>query len=540
MLLTRRNLGQGMLAGLLTISLQATFAPSATVAQEQPRRGGTLVYALGGDPPHLNIAITSDLNAQQVATQIFSQVLRVDKDANVTGDLAESWTMSPDGLAYTFKIRSNVKWHDGRPLTAEDVRWALTEINMKYNPTASTSFAAVDKMEAPDTTTLIIRMKQPFPAFIPWSFVNQWIYPKHIYEGTDPRQNERNHRNPIGSGPFLFKEWVRGSHVIMERNPNYYKKDLPYLDRVVARFIPDHGSRVLALETGEIDYISIYGLPPSAAQGLSKKSDVSVVTHRTRVNYGGIMAHMNLRNQYLQSKQVRQAIYTAINRDVLVERAAAGLAERASSPVSSLHKPWFNPEVAKKYAYDPKKAEALLDSAGFKRGAAGKRFSVRISYARTDQGGALHSAAEIMREQLRDVGIELVLDPKDYAVWMEGAHLKWDFDMSMGSYQTGPDPAIAVSRLYITKNIQKLMGRNLMGYSSAKVDEIFDAAEGELDLQKRIVMYHQVQEILTEDVPALWLWDRVSTLAHRNRVKGEIFGGAHLENIEAAWVVDGK
>ena len=106
----------------------------------------------------------------------------------------------------------------------------------------------------------------------------------------------------------------------------------------------------------------------------------------------------------------------------------------------------------------------MLDQAGFKRGADGKRFSIRISYARTGEGGALQSAAEIMREQLRDVGIDLVLEPKDYAVWMEGAHLKWDFDLSMGSYQTGPDPAIAVSRLYITRNIQKLMGRNLMGY----------------------------------------------------------------------------
>ena len=202
---------------------------------------------------------------------------------------------------------------------------------------------------------------------------------------------------------------------------------------------------MLALETGEIDYISIYGLPPSAVPGLSKKSDVSVVTHRTRVNYGGIMAHMNLRNQYLQSKEVRQAIYYAIDRDAARRTRRGGLgrtrrrarSRRSTSPGSIRRSP-------RSYPYDPKKAEALLDQAGFKRGADGKRFSVRISYARTDQGGALHSAAEIMREQLRDVGIDLVLEPKDYAVWMEGAHLKWDFDMSMGSYQTGPDPAIAV------------------------------------------------------------------------------------------------
>lgn len=538
--LTRRNIGHGVLTSVLALGMHGAILTAPASAQEQPRKGGTLVYALGGDPAHLNVAITTDLNAQQVATHIFSQVLRVDKDAKVTGDLAESWTMAPDGLTYTFKIRDNVKWHDGKKLTAEDVRWALSEINMKLNPVASTGFAAVDKIEAPDDTTMVVRMKRPFPAFVPWSFVNQWIYPKHIYEGTDPRKNERNFRNPVGTGPFVFKEWVRGSHVIMERNPDYYRKDMPYLDRVVARFIPDHGARVLALETGEVDYVSIYGLPPSAVAALRKKDDITVFTHKYRVNYGGIMAHMNLRNDYLKSKEVRQAINMAIDRKVLVERAVAGLAEPASSPVSSLHQPWFNPAVANKYPHDTKKANELLDKAGFKRGADGKRFPIRISYARADQGGALHSAAEIMREQLREVGIELVLEPKDYAVWMEGAHLKWDFDLSMGSYQTGPDPAVAVSRLYITRNIQKMMGRNLMGYSNPKVDALFDAGEVQLDEKKRVAIYHEVQDILTDDVPVLWLWDRLSTLAHRNRVKGEIFGGSHLENFQSVWVTDGK
>jgi peptide/nickel transport system substrate-binding protein len=110
----------------------------------------------------------------------------------------------------------------------------------------------------------------------------------------------------------------------------------------------------------------------------------------------------------------------------------------------------------------------------------------------------------------------------------------------MGSYQTGPDPAIAVSRLYITKNIQKLMGRNLMGYSNPKVDELFDNGEREIDQAKRIKDYFDVQAILAEDVPALWLWDRISTMAYRTRVKGPIVGGAHLENFAGVWVTDGK
>jgi peptide/nickel transport system substrate-binding protein len=526
---------------LVALALGVGLAgPFAATAQEMPKTGGTLIYALGGDPAHLNIAITTDLNAQQTATQLFSQLVRTDTKGNVSGDLAESWDMSPDGLTYTFKIRKNVKWHDGKPLTAEDVRYALAEINMKYNPVASTGFAAVDKFEAPDDYTLVVRMKHPFPAFFPWSLTNQWIYPKHLYQGTDPRQNEHNYKNPVGTGPFILKEWVRGSHMVMERNPNYYMKGKPYLDRVVAKFIPDATARVLALESGEVDYVSIFGLPPSAVPDLKKNKDITVFVHRNRVNYGGIMAHINVRNPPLNSREVRQALSYAIDRKIIVERAVGGLAEPASSPISSFHEPWFNPAVANRYPHDPKKAEALLDQAGYKRGPDGKRFSLRITYARTDQGGALQAAAELMREQLRAVGIELVLEPKDYASWMEGAHLKWDFDLSMGSYQTGPDPAIAVARLYITKNIQKLMGRNLMGYSNPKVDELFENGEREIDLQKRIKIYHDVQEVLSEDVPALWLWDRLSTLAYRNRVKGPIVGGNHLENFESVWVADGK
>jgi peptide/nickel transport system substrate-binding protein len=524
--------------GMVATMLVAAWLPAS--GQETPKKGGTLIYALTNEPPHLNIAITTDLNAQQSATNIFSQLIRVEKDGTLTGDLAESWDAAPDGMSYTFRIRRNIQWHDGKPLKAEDIRWALTEINMKYNPIASTGFAAVDRIEAPDEHTLVVRMNQPFPAFLPWSLVNQWIYPKHVYEGTDPRQNERNFKNPVGSGPFVFKEWVRGSHILMERNPNYYKKDQPYLDRVVAKFIPNANARVLALESGEIDYVSIFGLPASAVASLEKMKDIVVVTHRTRVNYGGIMAHINVREKPLSVKEVRQALSYAIDRKLLVERAVAGLAEPASGPISSLHEPWFNPAVAARYPFDPKKAETLLDQAGFKRGADGKRFSIRLTYARADQGGALHAAAELMREQLRDIGVDLVLEPKDYSVWMQSAHLKWDFDLSMGSYQTGPDPAVAVARLYITKNIEKLMGRNLMGYSNPKVDELFEAGEREIDLKKRVQIYHDVQTLLVEDVPALWLWDRISTFAQRARVKGAIVGGAHLENFESVWVADGK
>lgn len=529
----KKSAGVVLLAGLIA-------AIAVPALAQTPKKGGTVVYALTADPPHLNAALTNDLNAQQTATQIFSQLIRVDKEGKVNGDLAESWTMTPDGMSYTFKIRKGVKWHDGKPLTADDVRWALTEITMKYNPNASTSFGAVASIEAPDETTLLVKMKQPFPAFMPWSLVNQWIYPRHIYEGTDPRQNERNYKNPVGSGPFVFKEWVRGSHITFERNPNYYIPGEPYVDRVVARFIPDAGARVIALESGEVDYLNIYGLPTSAIADLRKNKDITIVEHYARVNYGAIQAHFNLRNPNLAKKEVRQALSYAIDRKLLLERAFGGIGAVGVGPISSYQKDFFNPAIANRYTFDAQKAEELLQKAGIPKGADGKRFPLRITYARAGEGGGLQATAEIMREELRPLGIDLILEPKDYAVWMESAHLKWDFDISMGSYQTGPDPAVAVSRLYITKNIQKLMGRNLMGYSNPKVDELFDAGEREIDRAKRVKIYQDIQEIIADEAPALFIWDRLAVLAYRNRVKGDLYGGAHMENFEDVWVTDGK
>ena len=170
----------------------------------------------------------------------------------------------------------------------------------------------------------------------------------------------------------------------------------------------------------------------------SKKPNIEVKLDRTRINYGEIIAHFNVRNQYLQNKQVRQAIGYAINQKEVIEKALDGYAEEATGPISPQQTDWYNGNVTR-YSFQPAKANAMLDAAGFPRGANGTRFALRISYDRTGEGGALQSAAEILRENLKTAGIELQLQPLDGATWMEGAHVRWDFDISMGSYQTGPE-----------------------------------------------------------------------------------------------------
>ncbi len=509
-------------------------------AQEQPRRGGTLVVSLPGEPQSLNPAITTHLPTRMAGGNLFNSLIYVGPDQKVRPDLAERWEMSSDGLTYTFHLARNIKWHDGKPYTSEDVKFSLNEVNRKYDGPATTGFAMVKEIETPDPFTVVFRLNYAFPPFFPWSFTSVWIMPKHIYEGSDPTRNNANFR-PVGTGPFMFREWTRGSHIMLERNPNYFKSGKPYVDRLVFKIIPDASARVIALESGDVDHLNFLSMPTTAVGDLMKKKPaIEVKLDRTRINYGEIIAHFNVRNQYLQNKQVRQAIGYAINQKEVIEKALDGYADFSTGPISPQQTDWYNGNVTR-YSFEPAKANALLDAAGFPRGANGTRFALRISYDRTGESGALQSAAEILRENLKTAGIDLQLQPLDGATWMEGAHVRWDFDISMGSYQTGPDPSVGVSRLYITKNIAKRIGTNLMGYSNPKVDELFDAAEKEIDAVKRKKLIDEVQAVLADELPAYWLWAKVAPVASLSHVRGELPpGSTHLEAMENVWLTERK
>ena len=296
-------------------------------------------------------------------------------------------------------------------------------------------------------------MKSPDPAFFPWAFSQPnfaQIFPKHIYEGSDPRTNPANFK-PVGTGPFKFKEWVRGSHIVLERNPDYFHKDTIFLDRIVFQIIPDSGARQVALEKGEVDHLPYFALAPASVEPLAQARGTKVIDSM-RPALGEIIMFLNLRHPQLGVKAVRQAIAHAIDRDVLVKLAINGRGRVATGPIRSDKPPFYNPDVPK-YPRDVARANRLLDQAGFVR-RGGARFALRLSYEGVAEGGSLQSAAEIMREQLREVGIDLQLRPSDVAAWVESAFIKWDFDMCLGSYGTGPDPKIGVSRLYKTENIQ--------------------------------------------------------------------------------------
>jgi peptide/nickel transport system substrate-binding protein len=509
--------------------IAALALPGASAGAQEIKRGGTLVQAITDNPPNLVVGVNTAIPTFAVGGQIFDTLLKIDAKFALQPSLAQSWDISPDGMQYTFHLRPGVTWHDGQPFTSADIQYSFLEMNGKYNSLATAAYKSIDRIDTPDPLTAVVRLKTPDPSFFPWAFAQPnfaSIFPKHIYAGSDPRNNPANFK-PIGTGPFVFKEWVRGSHIALDRNPKYFDAEHVYLDRVIFQIIPDAGSRQIALERGDVDFIPYFALAPSSVEPLAANPKTEVIDS-LRPALGEIIMFMNLRNPILAKKEVRHAMVHAIDREILVKLALNGRGHVAVGPIRSDNQPFFNPDVPK-YPHDPALANKLLDQAGYPRKPDGSRFQIRLIYQASGEGGSLQAAGEIMREQLKRVGIDLVLMPSDDATWLNAAFIQWDFDLSLGSYGTGPDPSIAVTRLYTTENIRKTVSSNLMGYSNPVVDDLLNRADKEMNQAERAQLYQKAQSVIVEDSPAIWLWEKFYPIAVRKGLVGLPSGSMHWE-----------
>ncbi|GHC78955.1 ABC transporter substrate-binding protein [Limoniibacter endophyticus] len=491
-----------------------------------------LVVAIPGDVPVINSGITTDIASSHMSGQVYSTLVRLSPAGDVIPSLAESWNISDDGLNYTFNLFDNVKWHDGTEFSAEDVAWSLWNVNKEFNGPSSGLLAAVESIEALDKNTVVFKLKYPYPPLLRGLayFNSSAILPKHLYDAdVTPLENPAN-LAPVGTGPFKFKEYVRGSHITFDRNPDYHLDKLPFADQVIFQIIPNDTTRALALQSGQVDFIPYYAMPLGEVEMLREAPEVEV-TFAKRMIAGIYMAFLNTRHEALGKKEVRQALYHALNRDEMLEKAGFGYGKVSAGPISSEQQIFYTDSV-KQYDYDPAKAEAMLDAAGYPRGSDGKRLQLRVSYDLKE--GPMNNAAQLMRSYLNAVGVDLQIQGMESAAWRDSAFTKWNFDITMGSFSTGPDPAVGVERLYVCRMIEPLMARNASGYCNPELDKIFEEASKESNEARRVELYQQVQGILAENAPHWWLWDRLYPIAYNSELEGivdDLTGYGALETV---------
>ncbi|MFG1279993.1 ABC transporter substrate-binding protein [Xanthobacter autotrophicus] len=501
-------------------ALSLAFAGLVSIAHaEAPARGGVLRFLVEHEPSTLvSIAHTAG-PTQRVSPKVTEGLLTYDLDFKPKPSLATAWTVSPDGLVYTFKLREGVKWHDGRDFSADDVAYSI-KLLKENHPRGRGTFASVTAVDTPDPQTAIIRLSKPAPYLLTALDASESpIVAKHIYEGTDPLTN-KNASAPIGTGPFVFREWAKGSHIILERNPNYWDAGKPYLDRIVVRFIADQSARSAAFETGELD---LAGGPPVPRSDLARVQALPNIGSETRgYEYNGNMTQLyfNFDTPQLKDKRVRLAIAHAIDLQKLLDVVYFGYGKIAPSPVGPDLKAFINPGI-EPYGFDLKAANRLLDEAGYPRKADGTRFALRL-YANPFNG---KESGDFVKQALAKIGIPVDFQFFDFSTYIQKAYTGREFDLTLESLSNTFDPTPGIQRIFWSRNFKiGLPFSNASHYDNPQVDQLLEAAAVESDPQKRRQLWFTFQNVIFDDVAAVHLIAPQGVTLFSKKVKNHTLG----------------
>ena len=459
------------------------------------KKGGTLIMSVGATPRHLNPAVQSGIDTGAPGAQLFVTPLRFDENWNPQPYLAESWSISDDGLSVTLNLVKGATFHDGKPITSKDVAFSIKTI--KAHHPFKTMFGAVKRVDTPDSHTAVIRLSKPHPALL-LALSSQLgaVIPEHIYgDGQDPKTHPRNSENVVGSGPFKLVEFVRDQHIILERNENFFLEGKPYLDKIVMRIIKDPSARSLGRENGEI-HLSAFESTP---QDILHSKGIAHLT-ATDKGYAAIgpitWLAFNTKSKPTSDVRVRQAIAYAVDRNFLINAVMRGTSKPAYTgihPDSIFHEP-----NVERYDLDINKANQILDDAGYSKNSDGIRFPLNIDYG----WPSAKPMAEYMKPQLKKIGIDVtVRTSAGFPAWAKTVS-NWEFDMTVDVVFNWGDPVIGVHRTYLCENAKKgVIWSNTQQYCNPEVDQILEKAGQENDRNQRIAFYSKAQKLISKDVP---------------------------------------
>jgi len=459
----------------------------------------TLVMVIENSPTNLDPRVGLDGQSERIDELLFDDLCTRDEHLNVQPGLAERWEI-PDPLTYVFHLHQGVKFHDGRPLTSRDVKWTFDSLLQgKIRSTKAAAYRLVDHIDAPDDSTVVFHLKQPFATFL-WNISDGAI--GIVPDGS----GDEISRHPIGSGPFRFVSAEPDKEVIIERNDTYWGEK-PNLKRVRFAVIPDATTRALELRKGSAD-IAVTSLSGDTVLALEHETNLEVLQAP-----GTVLGYLafNTRDPILKDVRVRQAMAYAIDRTVIIHYLLRDFAR----PAYSLLPPesWaYNGDVPR-YDYNPQKARQLLEQAGYPA-VNGVRFHLTMKTS-TEESPRL--VAAVLQQQLREVGIALDIRTFEFATFLS--------DVIRGAYQLhtlrwiggNEDPDIFEYVFHSAKFSPN--GGNRTYYANPRVDLLIDQARGELDQTVRKQIYAEIQEVLAEDLPYINLWYIENVMVHSRRVR---------------------
>src|SRR5213594_1032463 len=467
---------------LVALALVPLASPAAADAQN-------LVVQVATEPPGLDLTATpASATAAVVFYNVQESLVKVDRHGKLVPWLAERWNTS-DNKNYTFFLKRGVRFHNGREMKAADVKFVIDRaMNPETKHPAPANYAAISDIIVKDDYTITLTLKITSANFL-LNMARQGsvMYPR---EAVDTLKSE-----PIGTGPYKLGEWVRGDRIVLVKNPDYHVKGLPKLDRVTYRFIPDPNAALAALKAGDID-AAMFGIGPEHVPDLEKDPRFQVIVGETTNDV--ILAMNNSRKPYTDVR-VRRAMTHGINKSDVLKGAMFGMGKILGTNVDPLN-PYYV-DMSKAMPYDPAKAKQLLTEAGYPNGF-DTVLKVAPQYYYTVRSG------EVIAENLKKIGVNVKIEQIEWGQWLSRVFRESDFDLTIIGHAEAWDIKNYANPKYYFR------------YDSPKFQELFAKSEVTVDDRARRDVYVQMQKLMVEDAPVVWLFMHPRLAVAKKGVQG--------------------
>lgn len=522
----RQALGLMAATGASALLMPALLGREEALAAGKDKPSGQMVISFSQEPTVFNPHLLHIEVDEGIHYSVFNPLFDVDPDGKFTPSLAvevpsvENGGISADGLTWKVKLRDGVKWHDGKPFTAEDVKFTLElMVDPNFRSWRRTGHEHVRDIKVMSPTEIAWRMEKPFAPY-PSILASTFIVPKHILGEAADKNTAPFNNAPVGTGPFKWSKRVAGDYIELAANEDYFGEG-PYLERVVYKYIPDMTVMYTQFKTGDVDLVGLQWITADhyeEAKALEGKV-VEVVPNATIESVA-----FNMERPQFKDPAVRKALYHALDKKTIIEALYYGLPAPTESymPQQSYY---YNPDLPKQ-EYDPEKAKKVLDEAGWVPGADGIRAKdgVRLSFSNSTTAGnhLREQAQQFMQQSFKDVGVEMTISNLPPAVmwgdyWMMS---KFDSVVVGINFITGPDPDTSDYFMSTSSGAKGGNGQNTWQYANPEVDKLLKEAGNTFVREERRKLYFKIQEIMRADLPFLPMYQYATVRGRKKGVEG--------------------
>jgi peptide/nickel transport system substrate-binding protein len=483
-------------AFLAACSATPSLSSAASAGASPIKRGGILKAALTGEPDSLDPAVSSVYTGAQVYDNIFSKLVTIDQSGKLVGRLAKTWTAT-NSTTWTFDLVDNAFFHNGEAFTSADVKYTFERIiNPKTASAYAPMFSAIKSIQTPSPTQVVFTLSVPYAPFLTNLANNGEIVNQKAITSSDPA------RKPVGTGPFEFVEWVQGDHITLKRFDKYFETGQPSLDQIVFKFLLVDQSRIDSLASGELNWVD--AIPLQQIATLKKDPRFTYVTSPT----AGIpdFLSLNTAKAPFNKVEVRQAIAWALDRKAIRDLAYLGSGEVGVEEVPS-GSPWYDGTDPYSAGPDVNKGKALLAAAGYPNG-------LTIEYLGLPQYPELLKTGQVVREQLKAIGIDMKITQVDVSVWFD-RFVKGDYQITSAYQERTIDPDNFYSLV-----IKSGGSINTTHYANKQVDALIDQAAAATDEATRKALYTQIRNIVRDEAPIIFVHYETLNYLMQKKVSG--------------------